>query len=457
MFKKIFFIAIIFAMLFFSGCVKQKSQVCGDGKCESKESIETCQVDCKKIDQNQPKIDQNLPEIDKNQPVFENNKLPALGVFSLRPTEKFNFIKWARYQMSWNIIEPSKGNFKFKDFDALAETGLNAVVTLRFNAMWAKNCVDSNSANGSFASSPKSCAPEKEQDLRDFVKTVAERYSCKNFYWQIENEAFGPNSPYWIGTMDDLVKVTKIASEEILKGDKCSSGKIVLAGIDSNPPKKNIKIVESNFLKVLSNAKDSFDIVDIHLYNETQSIEMKLGLLKKLMKESGNDGKPIFATESAYFFFGQPDKATPELQALDIPKRDTIEFSNGIILPIQVLYKDAGANSVDSCTAKCGLLDENDKPKPAYYAFRQFAGKISGFKKVEKLESPNGTSVYKYDNGTIIAWAEENGTHDLSQTLNSENVELEKIALTENLLEKEAVSAKKIPLTTDALYITISG
>lgn len=378
-----------------------------------------------------------------------SDNFPAVGVFGLKNMKAVRDlgVTWTRSPLRWSWIEPSRGNFKWRKLEEALELPLTYVITLRFEAAWATNCNRKDA----------SCFPENEGDLRNFVSQVVKRCKGKVLYWQIENEPYA--SPffnrYWDDSMENLVRLTKIAAEEIRKIDP--SAKIILAGIPAGRDDRGRTIFEvdnirKNILTVMEKAKDYFDIVDIHLYGQTDLIPKKIDQLKELMLQTGNSNKLIFSTENSIEFLRPvPNKIE---QAQDIAKRFTLTYANGVSLALYFLYRD---NSTDRGTQVLGLLDSSGNPKPAYYAFRQFVEKTAGFTKVSKIAGPSGVSIYAYSTprGIVyLAWAQSPGYFDLSGIIAYPEITWEEIAMAAGSRNKKRLSLTRIPLSSAPVFLT---
>lgn len=378
-----------------------------------------------------------------------SDNFPAVGVFGIRNMKAARDlgIEWTRSPLRWSWIEPSRGNFKWKKLEEALQLPLTYVITLRFEADWATNCRRKDA----------SCFPESEQDLRNFVSQVVRRCKGKVVYWQIENEPYASPAfnTYWDDSMENLVKLTKIAAQEIRKIDP--SARIILAGIPAGRDDRGRTIFEvdtirKNILTVMEKAKDYFDVVDIHLYGKTDLIPKKIAQLKELMAQTGNSHKLIFSTENSIEFL-RPVPTRQE-QAQDIAKRFSLTYANGVSLALYFLYRDS---PTDRGTQVLGLLDSSGNPKPAYYAFRQFTDKTAGFTKVSKIAGPSGVSIYAYTTarGTVyLAWAQSPGWFDLSGVIVYPEIIWEEVAMTAEGGNKKRLSVTRVPLSSVPVFLT---
>ena len=115
--------------------------------------------------------------------------------------------------VSWADLEPARGMWHFDTLDRYVsmaqEHNTEILLTFGYTPAWASARPDEHSASKpGFAAEPKNL-----EDWRTFVETVASRYKGRIHSYEIWNE---PNlKQFWSGSTDQLVAMTRMASEVI--------------------------------------------------------------------------------------------------------------------------------------------------------------------------------------------------------------------------------------------------
>jgi len=177
-------------------------------------------------------------------------------------------VKWVRFGIAWERIEPSPGRYDWEQLDRIvnetARHRLHLLVTLRALNSWAgtHHAGNSHETEGHQAATP----PKDLAQFARFVGAIAGRYKGHGVCWQIENE---PNlDVYWLGTREDYVHLLKTAYAAIHKADPAAT--VVSAGIaceffeNLGAPEQRLAHLKPWFDAVLESK--AFDAVDMHNY-----------------------------------------------------------------------------------------------------------------------------------------------------------------------------------------------
>lgn len=187
----------------------------------------------------------------------------------------------------WPDLEPNKGQWQFERLDhyvaAAQEHRTSVLLPLGMTPLWA-------------AARPQITAgPKNVDDWRAFVKAVVSRYKGRIQAYEIWNE---PNLPdFWTGTTDEMLILTKEASEIIRSLDPQAIIVSPSATADFGIP----WIVE--FLK--KGGGQYVDVIGYHFYvnPNTKSPEEMLPVIhrvREVLAENGVASKPLWNTETGW-------------------------------------------------------------------------------------------------------------------------------------------------------------
>jgi Glycosyl hydrolases family 39 len=194
----------------------------------------------------------------------------------------------------WPELEPSKGQWEFERLDhyvsVAQEHHTSVLLPLGMTPLWA-------------AARPQiNAEPKNIDDWRTFVRTVVSRYKGRIHAYEIWNE---PNLPdFWIGTTDQMLILTKEASEIIHSLD---SQAIVVS--PSATTEYGIPWLEE-FLK--KGGGQYVDVIGYHFYvtaNTKLPEDMVpfIQRVRQIMSENGLGNKPLWNTESGWLVPAQFD------------------------------------------------------------------------------------------------------------------------------------------------------
>jgi hypothetical protein len=341
-----------------------------------------------------------------------------------------------RVILSWNLFEPSKGQFKFMLYDwnihKMHQAGMSPIVTVKSDSSWGTEVVD--------PSKPASSPPIDEQDYIAFLTNFVTRYKDKVTYYQIENEVYDYGR-YWNGSVEEYIDLLQIASTTIRNLDEDAI--IVLQGF-ANQVFREIEAGNEDaveYFDMLMEQSDYFDVIDFHQYYEPGDVVEIVSILKQGLAEHGIH-KELVCTEAGDLdlrLFGRHiqhlvDGSVPPVpiveQFLSIPevraylqelleeglteqewidfaiflsdnpesrpilekyqsenlvKRVMITFSQGVKSFNQVVMMNQKENPVDWFFAMMGLMDSEGNHKPSYYTYKLLIENLRGCNHIEKL------------------------------------------------------------------------
>ncbi len=349
----------------------------------------------------------------------------------------------------------------------------------------------------------KSYPPKDEywDDYYQFIYNLVERYDGDGYndmpgllrpvlYYEIESEAHNPT--FWAGTIDDYRRLLKTAYTAAKQANP--EVKIILSGINfgdffnGNPsPEKIEEAIDKlppwkkqiyDFIVASLGMGEYYDIIDIHFNRDYRGIKPAVEWVKRILAEKGCD-KPIWAGdvcsvpwitdgkhESLVYALLHPEspeheeaeKWLREEQAKLTVKKLAASAAAGleafILETIRDFSQNAYRNALKESFIFAGLVDENGKPRPAFYAYKQAIEKIRGYYKVEYWQIDE-TFVYKFyfeDRAPVyVAWSENEATVILH--LSTSHVRIEPLALSANYNE----NAKVENVTDGKLSIKLSS
>lgn len=194
-------------------------------------------------------------------------------------------VGFVRMDFLWEDLEPEPGKFNFENYDyivsLLDENNIKILGLLNYSTDWA-------------SSSGKWNSPPKENALFvNYATRVIERYKDKIKYWEVWNEP--DSSIYW-------------NPQDCLKGYCLLLKDVYLAAKQIDPECKILNGGIANGIASINHlydngAKDYFDILNIHIFENPQNINSKAAvatypkLAYKIMSRNGDSDKKIWVTE----------------------------------------------------------------------------------------------------------------------------------------------------------------
>lgn len=198
--------------------------------------------------------------------------------------------------VTWPELEPNGNEFHFARLDhfvALAEQhGTSLLLTLGMTPDWVKNPYMGNNS-----------PPQSLDAWRIFVRTVVTRYKGRIQAYEIWNE---PNlKDFWTGTVDQMLTLTKEASQIIHEVDPAAVVVSPSATADFGIP------WFEEFLK--KGGGQYVDVIGYHLYVAKLPEELVplIQRVRQVMADNGVGNKPLWNTESGWI-------ASARVQAEDV-------------------------------------------------------------------------------------------------------------------------------------------
>jgi hypothetical protein len=314
-------------------------------------------------------------------------------------------VRTVRLTLSWNQIEPSKGNFRWPDAQvaALARNGITPSITIFGAPQW---------ATGSNYQGVPPLKGNAKKAWKSFLKKAVKRYKKGGVfwrqnkglpkkpvkYWQIWNE---PNLPKYFaspptGTQSvkpvknapkAYAKFIKVSDKAIRKADKRS--RVILAGLSGSA--KQGKTSPKKFLKKFFKVKKvnkHFYAAALHPYaGSIKKYKSRISDMRKAMKKGGAKKKKLWLTEVGWGSASDKFALTKGLsgQAKILKQSFKTTLKKRKKWRIGQLdwfnWRDPPANSPTFCSfcSSAGLLRHDRSPKPAYGKFKHFT-KLQGKK-----------------------------------------------------------------------------
>jgi hypothetical protein len=282
-------------------------------------------------------------------------------------------IGWIRIDFIWAVVEPQRGVFDWKLYDALVaaaqQRGLSILAILAYTPQWA---TDGPEVTG---------VPRDAADWQDFCARAAKRYRGKIGAWEVWNE---PDLPkFWAGSRQQYWDTILIPGADAIHG---ADPQAKVAG----PALAHVGSADWHhwLLQTLQHAGDKLDVVTHHLYdgdgfgdvtqkldgsthfgNDPSLWDVVAPSVREVLKQAGARGKPFWLTETGW-------------QSAAVGEATQADDYRGLLG--QWLGGDAARNWVQkiffyelqdgSADFSWGILRANGSPKPAFDAYRTFTG-----------------------------------------------------------------------------------
>jgi len=295
-------------------------------------------------------------------------------------------------------------------------------------------------------------------------------------YWQFENEW----TWRWQGTTEEFIEFYRISHEAVKEADP--GAKVVLGGMTAidalafvdgysgeefivyQGKKLSPEDVQEmpTFAKqrefierVLKEAGAYFDIVSFHKYGKWQNIPACVAWLRDKMAELGYS-KPIITTEMGGPFIRAEEAYTPESQCDAVVKYHAVSLACGV----EVIFWST-LNVLPEWGipyGNTGLLDWNDKPKPAFYTYKRMVeklGKMATAVRVPVEGWDTETWVYRFgtpEGPVYVMWSERIAGRHLEFPMESATVRVTDVGGKETI--SKTVNGKAIlELTDSPVYV----
>ncbi len=350
--------------------------------------------------------------------------------------------------LTWGSIERQKGRYDFSRIDKgiskLQGRGIDSIVaTIRDINKWGGNSRAQRGYKRGHPLTSSSGFPSDIEAWKKFIHTVVERYDGDGIddmpglkypvrYWQVEGEWMWQ----WKDTTENYLRFLGITYREIKSADPSASvicgaitGGIAFAvgeGFDSRGyfekgggkrgPRRvpRARLLKNRKYKkairkvrtLLKDGKDSFDIVDVHIYSrDAYSIPSTVAWLKAAMERYGYS-KPVWSLENAGPFYGYSEEA----QAGEVVKRYILGVSAGLE---KIFWSSLHVTQGWSENYKrLSLIDDNDRKKTAYFTYKLLSSRLDGFDSIKRLDMGEGIYAFKVEKGgaaIYVLWSERGG------------------------------------------------
>lgn len=222
------------------------------------------------------------------------------------PTIPIGSLRLWDARVNWAHLEPNPGAWQFRrldDYFSWAEShAVDIVLPLGITPRWASARPDEPGAYG-----PGTAAEPYNLELwRNYVRTLAQRYSGRVFAYEISNEA--NISSFYSGSKETLAQMVRIASEEIRR---YSPSSLIVApsgvGLDQR--------VAWPSQIMASGLSGAVDIASFHLYHTNQTPEAMIVPAQKIRSQlaaAGFANIPIWNTETGYWLANNQESWSAE-------------------------------------------------------------------------------------------------------------------------------------------------
>ena len=298
-----------------------------------------------------------------------------------------------RFLLIWSSVEPSQGSFNWAPTDLLvgdfAAHGIRAIPSVWGSPTW---------ATGSQSTPPVGGA--SEQAWRNFLQAAVARYGPGGSYWttnyrrrygpdakplpiqswQVWNE---PNLKKYFAPAPSPTKYARLlqVSHDAIKS-KDPNARIVLAGMPGYGEVDAWDYLDR--LYAVPGITSRFDAVSLHPYAPNlDQLRLEIQRVREVMKKHSDGATPLWISEIGW------GSAPPDRFGLNkgikgqekmLAGAFKLIVSNRTAWNVQRLFwfdwRDPSTAEQTKCSfcASAGLLKFNRDPKPAYYAFKRFAG-----------------------------------------------------------------------------------
>jgi hypothetical protein len=256
---------------------------------------------------------------------------------------------------TWSQLEPQKGQWDFAILDrfvALAEQrNQKVLLTLGQSPEWATKNLNVNNYYGIGSA----FAPKSMEDWRNMVRVIATKYRGRIDAYEIWNE---PNDANFGNlSMDELVELTKVASQELRLIDPAA--KVVSASPYS-----------AGYLDsyIASGAMDYVDIIGYHWYdNKPEEMANQLANVNAILNDY-SISKPVWLTEG-----GSGDEKQSESETADALLRwNLVAVASG--MQRSLWYTWGPGINLSGATIKPGSWE----PNAAFMALADMAQRLRG-------------------------------------------------------------------------------
>ncbi|MFZ0934242.1 MAG: carbohydrate binding domain-containing protein [Bryobacteraceae bacterium] len=233
------------------------------------------------------------------------------------PPDKFGTLRLWDTGTAWTSLEPLKGVWNWQPLDtwvtAAEQHGVpDILLTLGQTPPWAS----SNPSDVNYVGAGAPAPPTDNQDWRDYITAVAQRYKGRIRYYEIWNE---PNDPtYYTGSVDELVELTKEAYG-------------ILKQVDPGNTVLSPAAYATGYLEQLLQAGMApyVDMIAYHFYETPpEAAATDIANVNLVMAANGLSAMPVWATEGAT---GDNTTAPEDLAAAYLVRKYLVHLAFGSI------------------------------------------------------------------------------------------------------------------------------
>jgi hypothetical protein len=315
----------------------------------------------------------------------------------------------------WSGLEPKPGvwNWTVQDHlvDFAASVGLETQPILGFTASHAASpAAQAAMAEGYRRHDPNAwkltaMSPPEDAPWRRYVAAIAERYRGRIRMYEVWNE---PDLGFWIGGVDDYLRMLAAASEEIHRADPQAevltggfATALAHAGRARNPDMQE---------RVLAQAAATFDVHAFHGHGPFEEFVRGLAVLDG-WRSRMTVPRPLYLNETALSAYGGGN-AAERTQAVELVKKMSWAVSIGAIGYTWYELRDGGSNPADP-EHHYGLLDTALQPKPAFAAYAETVRRLRGARPLGRLDLGPGVFALAFaqpERRIVVLWREGRDT-----------------------------------------------
>ena len=242
---------------------------------------------------------------------------------------------WDSYS-GWAWLEPTQGSWQFTKLDGYVlratTAGVSLLLPLGVTPRWASARPNEPGIYG-----PGMAAePADMERWRTYVRLVATRYSGRIAAYEILNEANTP--PFYTGSMEKLVEMTRIAREEIGRADP----KALLVAPSGVGLDKRIAWVR-DFL--VAGGAQYVDVASFHLYHSPMPPEAMVPRILEMrdqLAKAGFGNVPLWNTEAGYYIDVRPGGPQPKWSPNERPYVVNVDEAGQFVVRAMLLARVLG-------------------------------------------------------------------------------------------------------------------
>ena len=332
-------------------------------------------------------------------------------------------INLTKLYVFWRQIEPQRGKYNWRVIDKFLnqlDQDSEVLIALWSNSKWGTK--EHKFWGGS--------APLNMDDYYKFVFTLVKHCQGKIRYWQNDCE---PNADYWKGSKEEFLSTLKVFYKAVKEADP--KAKVIVGGHNGFFTPQGSPGNQPFFDYVFEQGKDYFDIFDLRLYKDIDSIPYRIEWFKKRMRDFGFQ-KPIVCTE----YGGPMPNICPDFHSLkkralslekeigrrgakEMMKKEIVRGRDNFSPCLRMFMEDSSKELQDKrhrihcrdivsrtiLTLSCGikklwywnlinpphitfgkfrLMDEKFKERyPAFHAYQRMVMKLRGMRSIARLKT----------------------------------------------------------------------